>query len=83
MLRGLLRLRPAACCLVLMGKSKGNRFYAVRVGYQPGIYHSWPDCEAQVLHCPSSTRTREQGDGVFAFVGKQGGDETAAIASFY
>ncbi|KAF2818547.1 ribonuclease H-like protein [Ophiobolus disseminans] len=26
----------------------GNKFYAVRVGRIPGIYHSWNDCNAQV-----------------------------------
>ena len=50
MLGGLLRLRPSACCAVLMGKSKGKCFYAVRVGHQPGIYNNWQECEAQVLH---------------------------------
>lgn len=27
---------------------KGAKFYAVRVGYQPGIYHTWADCLEQV-----------------------------------
>ena len=24
------------------------KFYAVRVGYQPGVYHTWADCLEQV-----------------------------------
>jgi hypothetical protein len=28
-------------------KRSGPRFYAVRVGRKPGIYHSWEDCKAQ------------------------------------
>lgn len=24
------------------------KFYAVRVGYQPGVYHTWADCLDQV-----------------------------------
>jgi ribonuclease HI len=36
---------------VSSGKRKRNAgpaFYAVRVGRTPGIYYSWPDCEAQI-----------------------------------
>ncbi|KAI9751484.1 MAG: hypothetical protein M1815_001101 [Lichina confinis] len=31
-------------------KRGGNepKFYAVRVGYKPGVYYTWPDCLAQV-----------------------------------
>jgi hypothetical protein len=25
------------------------KFYAVRAGHRPGIYHSWEDCKAQVF----------------------------------
>lgn len=25
-----------------------SKFYAVRLGHTPGIYHSWPDCLDQV-----------------------------------
>mmetsp|Transcript_10871 Transcript_10871/g.28309 ORF Transcript_10871/g.28309 Transcript_10871/m.28309 type:complete len:324 (-) Transcript_10871:321-1292(-) len=36
-----------------MGKGKG-KFYAVRVGAVPGIYHSWDECKGQVLRYPGS-----------------------------
>ncbi|KAF1926626.1 RnaseH-domain-containing protein [Didymella exigua CBS 183.55] len=29
-------------------RSAGPVFYAVRVGRTPGVYYSWPDCEAQI-----------------------------------
>lgn len=29
-------------------RNAGPAFYAVRVGRAPGIYYSWPDCEAQI-----------------------------------
>ena len=29
-------------------RNAGPAFYAVRVGRTPGIYYSWPDCEAQI-----------------------------------
>lgn len=29
-------------------RDAGSKFYAVRVGHKPGIYHSWSDCLAQV-----------------------------------
>ena len=29
-------------------KRDAPKFYAVRAGIQPGIYHSWNDCLAQV-----------------------------------
>ncbi len=33
----------------LKRKRKGDhKFYAVRTGHKPGIYHSWPDCQQQV-----------------------------------
>jgi hypothetical protein len=51
MYRGLLRLATPSCA-ALMGKSKGKNFYVVRVGHQPGIYLSWPECEAQVCAGP-------------------------------
>jgi hypothetical protein len=28
-------------------KRSGPKFYAVKVGRKPGIYHSWDDCKAQ------------------------------------
>jgi hypothetical protein len=28
-------------------KRSGPKFYAVKVGRKPGIYHSWEDCKAQ------------------------------------
>jgi hypothetical protein len=34
-------------------KRSSPKFYAVRVGRKPGIYQSWPDCEAQVKGVPS------------------------------
>ncbi|GAQ80402.1 hypothetical protein KFL_000530290 [Klebsormidium nitens] len=36
-----------------MAKGK-RRFYAVRRGYQPGIYKSWEECSVQVLGFPSA-----------------------------
>lgn len=29
-------------------RDAGIKFYAVRVGYQPGVYHTWADCLEQV-----------------------------------
>ncbi|KAF3002869.1 hypothetical protein E8E13_000044 [Curvularia kusanoi] len=29
-------------------RNAGPAFYAVRVGRNPGVYYSWPDCEAQI-----------------------------------
>ncbi len=31
-------------------RKRGNeiKYYAVRVGYQPGVYHTWADCLDQV-----------------------------------
>lgn len=29
-------------------RNTGSRYYAVKVGFQPGIYHAWNDCLAQV-----------------------------------
>lgn len=29
-------------------RNAGPAFYAVRVGRTPGVYYSWPDCEAQI-----------------------------------
>jgi len=31
-------------------RKRGNevKYYAVRVGYQPGVYHTWADCLEQV-----------------------------------
>lgn len=29
-------------------RSTEPKFYAVRVGYQPGVYHTWRDCLEQV-----------------------------------
>jgi hypothetical protein len=41
-----------------------HKFYAVRRGFQPGIYYSWPDCQKQVERYPGarfkSFPTREQ-----------------------
>lgn len=31
------------------------KFYAVRVGYHPGIYHSWSDCLAEVTGFKNAT----------------------------
>ncbi|KAI9877275.1 MAG: hypothetical protein M1830_004358 [Pleopsidium flavum] len=31
------------------------KFYAVRVGYHPGIYHSWPECLAEVTGFKNAT----------------------------
>jgi viroplasmin and RNaseH domain-containing protein len=36
-----------------MGKSK-PKFYAVRIGRTPGIYHTWAECEAQVKGHPGA-----------------------------
>ncbi|KAK9761993.1 hypothetical protein K7432_018649 [Basidiobolus ranarum] len=30
-------------------KIPGQKFYAVHRGRQPGIYHTWPECQAQIL----------------------------------
>ena len=30
-----------------MGKNKGPKFYAVKIGRQPGVFASWAECEAQ------------------------------------
>ena len=29
-------------------KKKGNKFYTVRVGRNPGVYQTWDECESQV-----------------------------------
>ena len=29
-------------------RESSAKFYAVRLGHKPGIYHTWPDCLAQV-----------------------------------
>lgn len=29
-------------------RSTDPKFYAVRAGYQPGVYHTWTDCLEQV-----------------------------------
>lgn len=29
-------------------RSSGSKFYAVKVGFQPGVYYNWNDCLAQV-----------------------------------
>ena len=29
-------------------KRNAEKFYAVRVGYHPGVYHTWADCLEQV-----------------------------------
>ena len=29
-------------------KRMAEKFYAVRVGYHPGVYHTWADCLEQV-----------------------------------
>jgi len=29
-------------------RTTGPAFYAVKVGRTPGLYYSWPDCEAQI-----------------------------------
>jgi hypothetical protein len=43
-----------------------QKFYAVRRGFHPGIYYSWPDCQKQVERYPSarfkSFPTREQAE---------------------
>lgn len=31
-----------------MVKNKNPRYYAVRTGRKPGVYHSWAECQAQV-----------------------------------
>ena len=31
-----------------MGKGLKKKYYAVRIGFVPGIYYSWPECKAQV-----------------------------------
>lgn len=36
------------------GKAPQLKFYAVRVGKAPGIYHSWPDCLEQVRGFPKA-----------------------------
>ena len=30
-----------------MGKTKAPKFYAVKIGRQPGVFASWAECEAQ------------------------------------
>jgi Caulimovirus viroplasmin len=30
------------------GPMSKQKVYAVAVGREPGVYHSWPECEAQV-----------------------------------
>lgn len=32
-----------------------HKFYAVRVGYHPGIYHSWKECLEQVKGFKNAT----------------------------
>ena len=29
-------------------KNRGEKFYAVKVGRTPGVYHKWDEAEAQV-----------------------------------
>jgi hypothetical protein len=36
-------------------QSSHRAFYGVRSGFKPGIYLSWPDCEAQVLGFPGAS----------------------------
>ncbi|KAL2002895.1 hypothetical protein VTN02DRAFT_5612 [Thermoascus thermophilus] len=38
----------AATAGVKRKRASGGKFYAVKVGYQPGIYYTWNDCLAQV-----------------------------------
>ena len=34
--------------IIMVRKSKGNKFYAVAVGRAPGIYSTWVECQAEV-----------------------------------
>lgn len=47
-----------------------GKFYAVRKGLVPGVYLSWPECEANVKGFPGaeykSFRTKEEADGYMA-----------------
>lgn len=38
----------AATAGVKRKRASGGKFYAVKVGYQPGVYYNWNDCLAQV-----------------------------------
>ena len=45
------RALPACRAAAIMGK---KNYYAVARGREPGIYRTWPECEAQVLHVKSA-----------------------------
>lgn len=34
--------------------SKKSKFYVVFLGHKPGIYHSWPECQKQVVGFPGA-----------------------------
>ena len=37
-----------------MAKNNKSKYYVVWVGRKPGIYKSWPDCQAQVMSFPDA-----------------------------
>jgi len=37
-----------------MAKSSKSKYYVVWVGQKPGIYRSWPECQAQVVGFPNA-----------------------------
>lgn len=42
-------------------KRSAPKFYAVREGRVPGIYHSWEDCKAQTDGMKASCKTTSEG----------------------
>eukprot|EP00933_Yihiella_yeosuensis_P022196 TRINITY_DN17475_c0_g1_i1.p1 TRINITY_DN17475_c0_g1~~TRINITY_DN17475_c0_g1_i1.p1 ORF type:complete len:355 (+),score=74.98 TRINITY_DN17475_c0_g1_i1:134-1198(+) len=53
-------------------KSKG-KFYAVSKGHKPGIYSTWPECEAQVTGFPGASHKRFDNEAdAEAYIAKHG-----------
>ncbi|XP_019727134.1 ribonuclease H1 isoform X1 [Hippocampus comes] len=48
-------LTRSVCGFSADDMAKGKFFYAVRKGFQPGVYNSWDECKAQVDKFPSAS----------------------------